>query len=124
MKTEPKSAYQLSAERRKVVAAPTTSVIPCDQRGMCDNNSISTRSCLINSRRFWTHSSSLQVTGKQSKKSIARKEAALLDALASEGGPPGSPERLFHQAIARQSPVPSRPSTAFKESPYIPAKKT
>jgi hypothetical protein len=66
----------------------------------------------------------MQVTGKQSKKSIARKEAALLDALASEGGPPGSPERLFHQAIARQSPVSSRPSTAFKESPYIPAKKT
>jgi hypothetical protein len=66
----------------------------------------------------------MQVAGKHSKQSIARKEAALLDALASEGGPPGSPERLFHQAIAKQSPASSRPSTAFRESPYIPAKKT
>jgi hypothetical protein len=66
----------------------------------------------------------MQVGGKLSKKTIARKEAALLDALASEGGPPGSPERLFHQAIAKQSLVLSRPSSAFRESPYIPAKKT
>jgi hypothetical protein len=37
MKTEPKSAYQLSAERRKAktVLAPEQNVIPCDQRGMC-----------------------------------------------------------------------------------------
>lgn len=27
------------------MAAPATSVIPCDQRGMCDNHTISTRSC-------------------------------------------------------------------------------
>jgi hypothetical protein len=36
MKTEPKSTYQISAEKRKaaLVSAPSKSVIPCDQRGM------------------------------------------------------------------------------------------
>jgi hypothetical protein len=36
MKTEPKSNYQVSAERRKSQTAiqPARNVIPCEQRGM------------------------------------------------------------------------------------------
>lgn len=42
MKTEPKSTYQISAEKRKaaLVSAPAKSVIPCDQRGMCERNQL------------------------------------------------------------------------------------
>jgi hypothetical protein len=37
MKTDPKSTYQVSVEKRKAAKAapPETSAIPCDQRGMC-----------------------------------------------------------------------------------------
>jgi hypothetical protein len=36
MKTDPKSVYQISAEKRKaaLVSAPLKNIIPCDQRGM------------------------------------------------------------------------------------------
>jgi hypothetical protein len=59
----------------------------------------------------------MQVSGKLAKKSIARKELELIAALASEGGPPGSPERLFHSSDHSRQP------SAFKESPYIPKTK-
>jgi hypothetical protein len=61
----------------------------------------------------------MQVTGKLSKKSIALKEAEIVAALAIEGGPPGSPERLFQQSRSQNSSS----GFAFKESPYIPKSK-
>jgi hypothetical protein len=69
--------------------------------------------------RFWTHSKSMQVTGKLSKKAIALKEAEIIAALAIEGGPPGSPERLFQQSRLRVSS-----ESTFRESPYIPKSKS
>jgi hypothetical protein len=62
----------------------------------------------------------MQVAGKLSKKSIARKETELLAALAIECGPPGSPERLrLLSATRNPHGSPPRHSEAFKESPYI-----
>ena len=64
----------------------------------------------------------MQVAGKMSKKSVARKEAELLAALAKECGPPGSPERLRLLSAGRSPRIapPWQPPVAFKESPYIP----
>jgi hypothetical protein len=58
----------------------------------------------------------MQVSGKLSKKSLALKEAEMLAALATEGGPPGSPERIFQQSRST--------GITFKESPYIPKQKS
>jgi hypothetical protein len=65
----------------------------------------------------------MQVKKKLSKKSSSQKELALLEALAREIGPPGSPERLFIQSKNQQSALSSRPHSEFKESPYIPKSK-
>jgi hypothetical protein len=62
----------------------------------------------------------MQVSGKMSKKSMAQKEAEMIAALASEGGPPGSPERLFQQSRSQNTST----GFTFKESPYMPKSKS